>query len=410
MRDRRFGGLRFPRPLEDRFETDVAPSRSRRLWVEGWLLLLAYGLTILGDHQSIPGRFHFSLLIRCCVVLPWLLVANELLRHNPRPIIREGSILITAGMVACSSFVIYANCSASISAGVQVGVLISLLVTNVVMRIRFPYAVLSTVFCIASDAAFLALDRQLTTPEKFNCAMPVVTGALFMLFAAYSLEREERLAYLLQFNTEIQSEQLAALNAELERLSAQDALTGLANRAAFDQRFELLWEQAAHQRGTLSAVVLDIDHFKIVNDTQGHLYGDEVIKRVAALLQQSLRGKNDFAARYGGEEFVLLLPNASRETAVIVAERIRSLIQLAGSPAPAEHVPDPGLWTTVSCGVATVTTPAVYSPRDLLHAADTALYRAKAEGRNRVCVAPQLGAPSVTNPGANASLTAGWGD
>jgi len=147
--------------------------------------------------------------------------------------------------------------------------------------------------------------------------------------------------------------------------------------------------------------MIDIDHFKIVNDTQGHLYGDEVIKRVAMLIQQALRGKDDFAARYGGEEFVLLLPGASLESAMKVAERIRQLIKMAGSPAPSHPVPQPeiGLWTTVSCGVASVQDVEGIDRRRLLLAADTALYTAKAEGRNRVCAAPLLEATTWQHKG-----------
>jgi diguanylate cyclase (GGDEF)-like protein len=129
--------------------------------------------------------------------------------------------------------------------------------------------------------------------------------------------------------------------------------------------------------------VIDIDHFKATNDSRGHLYGDRVLVRVASLLLQSLRCKDDFAARFGGEEFVLLLPGTGQEGAMIVAERIRKLVEVAGSPA----LQDPGLpprLSTVSCGVASCWPNEFMRREDLLDAADKALYLAKAGGRNQV--------------------------
>jgi len=220
-----------------------------------------------------------------------------------------------------------------------------------------------------------------------------------MLLAKYSLERDERLSYLLQQSNDLKNTELkqlnielGQLNRELEAVSHLDSLTQLANRAAFDRRVRELWQNAAETGQPLSAVMIDIDHFKLVNDTQGHLYGDAVIRRVAALVQQSMRGHGDFAARYGGEEFVLLLPGADLMTALSVAERARMMVHTAGAPAPKQTVarPEIGLWTTVSCGVATALRMPDTDFVRLLHAADTALYRAKAEGRNRVCAAAPL--------------------
>jgi diguanylate cyclase (GGDEF)-like protein len=146
-----------------------------------------------------------------------------------------------------------------------------------------------------------------------------------------------------------------------------------------------LWKQALTSRSPLSAVLIDIDNFKAVNDQCGHLYGDQVLKRVAVLLLQALRGKSDFAARFGGEEFVVLLPGTSPEGAMLVAERIRKLVEVAGAPALDEGPELPAVWATVSCGVATCW-PTHSDPQDhLLEAADRGMYQAKAAGRNRVC-------------------------
>ena len=200
----------------------------------------------------------------------------------------------------------------------------------------------------------------------------------------YSICREERVGYLMRLRSEIQSRELSFLNVELQRISSLDSLTGLANRHSYELQFAKLWREAVDSKTCISAIVIDIDHFKNTNDTRGHLYGDRVLVRVASLLLQSLRCKDDFAARFGGEEFVVLLPGATKEGALIVAERIRKLVEVAGSPA----LPEPGVHprlSTVSCGGASCFPSDASCHEDLLDAADKALYRAKAEGRNRVC-------------------------
>jgi diguanylate cyclase (GGDEF)-like protein len=202
-------------------------------------------------------------------------------------------------------------------------------------------------------------------------------GLAVTLTAGYSLERQERLAYLLFLRSELQGE-------ELHRLSHLDKLTGLPNRRAFEERFEKLWGNGARTLTALSVIVIDIDHFKAVNDLHGHLYGDDVLRRVAGLLPQALRVKEDLAARFGGEEFVILLPDTTSENALLVAERARKLVEMAGNPVTENLQGKPQLLATVSCGVSTYTPDGKLSRERLLKVADRALYNAKKSGRNRV--------------------------
>jgi two-component system cell cycle response regulator len=170
--------------------------------------------------------------------------------------------------------------------------------------------------------------------------------------------------------------------ARLELLALTDPLTQTLNRRALMERLTAELERARRYALALSILVVDLDHFKAVNDSFGHLIGDEVLRAVARTLQNEARAV-DIVARYGGEEFVVVLPETVEEGAVAVAERIRQTI--------ADHPPEicnqhDGLLVTVSIGVATATLARVHSPDDLIAAADEALYRAKARGRNRVCV------------------------
>ncbi|HEX5438502.1 MAG TPA: diguanylate cyclase [Gemmatimonadaceae bacterium] len=169
--------------------------------------------------------------------------------------------------------------------------------------------------------------------------------------------------------------------ARLEQLARTDPLTQTLNRRALMDRITSELERAHRYALLLSILLVDLDHFKEVNDTYGHLAGDEVLRTVAATLQREARTV-DVVARYGGEEFVVILPETGEEGAMAVAERIR---QRMAEQTPDAEGPGSAVRVTVSIGVATAPLAGVDSPEDLIAAADRALYRAKAEGRNRVC-------------------------
>ena len=175
---------------------------------------------------------------------------------------------------------------------------------------------------------------------------------------------------------------LEAANAELLRLSTTDSLTQLANRRRFDRLLDEEIRRARRSGRPLSVLLADIDHFKRVNDSYGHPFGDECLRQVAAVLAAHCQRAGDVAARYGGEEFVVLLPGLDAGQAIALAESIRCAI----TQLQLQHGEQP-VALTISLGVATLT-PALVAPADLLAAADAALYQAKNGGRNRVVLAP----------------------
>ncbi len=175
---------------------------------------------------------------------------------------------------------------------------------------------------------------------------------------------------------------LEAANAELLRLSTTDSLTQLANRRRFDRLLDEEIRRARRSGSPLSVLLADIDHFKRVNDSYGHPFGDECLRQVAAVLAAHCQRAGDVAARYGGEEFVVLLPGLDAGQAIALAESIRCAI----TQLQLQHGEQP-VALTISLGVATLT-PALVAPVDLLAAADAALYQAKNGGRNRVVLAP----------------------
>jgi two-component system cell cycle response regulator len=169
-------------------------------------------------------------------------------------------------------------------------------------------------------------------------------------------------------------------NARLERLAHTDPLTQLLNRRALTDRLQQEMERAMRYDATLALLMVDLDHFKAVNDTHGHLVGDDVLRDVARLLRETIR-TTDVAARYGGEEFLVLLPETDDGGAEAFAERIRVAVEAH----PFEGSGGAALRLTASLGVAVFPAPRVVTAEDLLVRADAALYRAKADGRNRVC-------------------------
>ena len=165
----------------------------------------------------------------------------------------------------------------------------------------------------------------------------------------------------------------------LEQLATRDGLTGLANRRCFDDTLHREWQRALRQQQPLSLLMVDVDNFKQYNDAYGHLGGDECLQRIAAAVANEMRA-NDLVARYGGEEFAVILPNQSLKGAAIVAERIRCRVEQL-------HLPNLGSQphvVTVSIGAATALASPDTDPSQLVATADSALYRAKHMGRNRI--------------------------
>jgi diguanylate cyclase (GGDEF)-like protein len=167
------------------------------------------------------------------------------------------------------------------------------------------------------------------------------------------------------------------LRERLRNLALRDGLTNLYNRRFLEEILERLCADAERRKASISAIMMDLDHFKMVNDQHGHAAGDAVLREVAAAVLSCLR-TTDVACRYGGEEFAIILPDCSAPAAAAKAEQIRSRIN--------ERTTASGLAVTVSLGVASIPETCGGQAK-LLPEADAALYAAKQQGRDRVVVA-----------------------
>jgi diguanylate cyclase (GGDEF)-like protein len=219
-----------------------------------------------------------------------------------------------------------------------------------------------------SQAVLLNKERQVQNAQKDMLALQE--------------SATEDLEYKVQERTlelEVALRELSDTNRELQEKNTLDALTGIRNRSYFDRKYQAEVRRSRREHTQLSVVMMDIDHFKNVNDQYGHLVGDECIKSVAHTLKKALRRPSDDVCRYGGEEFALILPSTDLEGALVLTERLRA--QIENTSIQAEGV---SINITISAGIGTAIAD-LNQPEDILLAlADKQLYVAKNAGRNNV--------------------------
>jgi diguanylate cyclase (GGDEF)-like protein/PAS domain S-box-containing protein len=182
-------------------------------------------------------------------------------------------------------------------------------------------------------------------------------------------------------------EELKQLAQEMKGLAETDGLTGIANRRMFDEAISVQFAHAARGGAPLSLLLIDIDHFKLFNDTYGHIEGDKCLKIIADVLRSVTRRPSDLAARFGGEEFAVLLPGTDINGALRLAGSLQSTLHDRAIP----HGASDRLIVTASVGVASISDRTVFdTPEELIQVADRALYEAKRQGRDRVIAASDV--------------------
>jgi diguanylate cyclase (GGDEF)-like protein len=212
-----------------------------------------------------------------------------------------------------------------------------------------------------------------TKPFQFEEVLARIENQLKISRLQREMERKN--AELQQANLHLER-----ANRMLHSLSYLDPLTGIANRRHFEESIEREWRRAMRASASLSLIMIDIDHFKLLNDACGHQTGDDCLKKVATTLSDALRRAGDLAARYGGEEFAVILPGTDIDGALSFAEELRARVEAIKF----EHTQAPGGVVTVSLGVSTASPTDDSSFGSLIDEADRALYMSKRDGRNRV--------------------------
>ena len=250
--------------------------------------------------------------------------------------------------------------------------------------IPFAYVIIVSAHETTEDAIVEAFDAgvddYLTKPLKKRELLARLRGGRRIFTLQQELQRRTTEVHRANAEMAIANEKLGEANEQLNRLATTDELTGLFNRREAMARLKDLWSAVERRGAPLSCILMDIDRFKIFNDTHGHGVGDIVLKETAAAMSATTRS-HEWVCRIGGEEFLVVCPDSARDQAVVAAERLRKAVE-----AHTVRTDDLELGVTISAGVAE-RTPAMTRPDDLLRAADDALYDAKRRGRNRVCLA-----------------------
>jgi diguanylate cyclase (GGDEF)-like protein len=374
--------LRFNPRLEAEFEAARGGERNRAIAYYLLLYLAVKLLFLFANFQVGTQVFRVSMMLRLGIVLPLTLIAVFLLmRALPgwvhgvaafTPLIAETALVMVLGRLSGSA----------VSARYVLAAGVGIFAQTLLMRAPFRYCA----FGLAAALAVFCGLCEIHWPGHFG---PPVSGdylvfvigfSLPALYERHSREQAERREFLLNESNRLRVKDILGMNAHLERLSSLDALTGVFNRRYLDEALPRLWEIAVENQRWIGILMVDIDEFKSLNDTEGHLHGDFCLEQVAQVLQLSVRAGVDTVARYGGDEFIAILPDADRQQAILIGERIRESIE-----AVALHGSQRGL-VTISAGATAVRGErgSKLSAEDLVASADQALYAAKRSGRNRV--------------------------
>jgi diguanylate cyclase (GGDEF)-like protein len=366
--------LSFPPALERRFEQDMAARRCARLKTGLLVSALLYNLFLISDWLLTPDVFNVAVWLHFGVVTPWMLFAAWLMTRKPEPVVRECVAASVPLLIISQIDLVFIGTTSEYAGHYQYVVLPMLLYTNVsIHRLAFRYARVVTAMVVVCHGTAVLMASYLTNEVATMVVVQLLAVAYITLVANFTMERDLRRSYVYALRDRLRSSQA-------EAASHRDALTGAGNRRLLDLEMQQLWKNAKAGTTTVAIVMVDIDHFKNLNDRYGHVAGDMCLKRVVTILDDEAPEHSGTVIRYGGEEFLVLLPHMALVDAMRIAERIRRAVERA-----AILNKDTGLTgcITVSLGVAAALT-ADLSASELIALADNALYVAKQRGRNQV--------------------------
>ncbi len=354
------------------------------MWAFLWLAFTANDYLLLGASSG-----YFALLAMRITVSACLLGFIWLMWRKPA-LLMDGYGLMTVSLIAwagyCLLYFLYPDENLRTLLAISIVLLVGLFVF---IPSRVSTATLVAVFTVAGTVLSIRWIHGTPPSLLAAVAMIMLVPAATGLVVARRFQAAHRTMYALlkQAQTtnaalEQEIESRRELEAELQRQATTDPLTGLHNRRSFDRHFQRELNRARRNGTPLSLAVLDMDHFKKVNDSHGHNVGDEVLRAIAGLLKEEVR-EPDVCGRLGGEEFVVLLTDADKDAALAVAERLRQ--RIAGTPVQASGLT---LALTVTVGVAELL-PWEDDLAALTQRADEALYAGKRGGRNCVRLADE---------------------
>jgi len=376
----RLSKLVLPPDLQAKFKAQTF--RAAQKMMSSWCNWIAAVNMTCGafDLGELSGRpLVLAIEVRFMISLMFLL-AGQLTRRNA--VRRNAHFLI---IIPCVVTVLIGNIAALLSHSNELFILYMSMSAVVVytaimfLQIDLRPAMIMALITLGQLAGFVVLSSLNSISEKLQL-MIFLSGVMGALLNARRIQNLYHYrVFLLQMRDEVRSHEVTALNQQLSGIAYTDRLTDIPNRRYFDEKMEALrTDPQAHL--PLVLCLIDIDHFKMLNDTLGHQQGDRCLQMVATTLRDHLRAKTDMLARYGGEEFVVILPETDFVTAMQLVERLRLAVRALHHPNP----DTPSGYVTISAGIA-VAEGGGFDPEALLAQADRALYRAKTAGRDQIC-------------------------
>lgn len=330
-----------------------------------WILLLYLPISLLLDINAI---FYISIIIdiiiNACLVVIGLLLAKK---HQSLAISFTLFVFIQLSFAIVNGFAL-------------VGLNNILTVTTYIYSVFFWLSCFIGIFILSREYYNQLQDREVVQQQVLaNAKISEKAQKDLLLLQEENQELLESRVQERTLELNIALQELETVNKELAEINTLDELTGLYNRRHYDQKIIAEHRRSRRNLTPLSLVVIDIDHFKAVNDNYGHLIGDQCIVWLARKIKQSTGRSSDTAYRYGGEEFCLILPETDTVGAIALAEELRLAVNLEPL-----HFQEHSLLITISCGVSTYQQQPDVLPEQLFSAADKALYIAKDQGRNQV--------------------------
>ena len=368
--------LRFDLQTEERYEAEHGAERVEQLRnaiVFGVLLYVLHGIS---KAALFPGSLEIILLVTTFVVIPFA-VSYYWRMSSMSHALRENVMLIGLSISTILPVYMMYNPSYGIGVYANVDVLICIIFGNVLVTLRFKHAFFYTLATLCFPVLAIMANAEIDPGLRKALSFQFATVCIICLYANYLFERRRCKDYCASLEALMRAEAAESSEKQFQVMSKTDSLTGLPNRRFLDEQLD---EWASDDRPA-AMMMIDIDHFKLFNDTLGHPAGDECLKTIADAFTEAFDQPDLFCARFGGEEFTL----AARDVDELQARRLASAVVAA---IEGLAIPHPGRndglgIVTISVGVALKPANVVTTRETVLTHADEALYLAKRRGRNR---------------------------
>jgi len=380
--------LRFDRHTETRYESEHGAERAAELRHTILFGVVLYLLHDVSTYLLLPDEYWLIVLVTFLVIVPCsLTIAYTVEKVSAE--IRE--VMVLGAIFAATMlpmFMLYYS-DAPHSSHMNVEVILCIVFANMLMALRFRYALLYTAVVLFLGVLAVTMKNGVDLELKAAICFQFASVCLLSVYSNFLFERRRCTDYCVSREATIRAETAEMSEKQFQEISKTDALTGLPNRRFIDERFQ---EWFADTRPAV-VMMIDIDHFKLFNDTLGHPAGDECLKTIADAFKAAFSGSDVFCARFGGEEFILALRDAEERQARRLAHGVVRSIEALNIPHPGRT--DGVDVVTVSIGVAFKPAAKQVTQEEVLSDADKALYQAKRDGRNCYVTSTDTASPRV---------------